>query len=107
MELNCGPDVRWEGEDHITVYDSSAWAERGFCRSCGTHLFYRLKDTREHMIPVGAFAEDEGLSLTLQVFTDEKPSWYHFAEKTKEMTGAEIFAMVQAQADSPGLKPED
>ena len=31
-----------EGEENVGVYASSDWAERGFCRQCGTHLFYRL-----------------------------------------------------------------
>ncbi|NIT13149.1 MAG: GFA family protein, partial [Candidatus Dadabacteria bacterium] len=42
MAVNCGTDVTFEGEDNITVYDSSSWAERGFCSGCGSHLFYRL-----------------------------------------------------------------
>ena len=25
---------------------SSAWAERGFCKNCGSHLFYRLKENK-------------------------------------------------------------
>lgn len=93
MEINCGNTVEIQGEDHIAVYDSSDWAERGFCRTCGTHLFYRLKDTQEHMIPVGLFEEDAGLTLALQVFIDQKPPYYGFDKKTAVMTAAEIFAM--------------
>lgn len=33
-----------EGDEHVGVYSSSDWAERGFCKACGTHLFYRLKE---------------------------------------------------------------
>lgn len=35
--------VTFEGEENVSRYDSSAWAERGFCTRCGTNLFYRLK----------------------------------------------------------------
>jgi len=31
-----------------------------------------------------------------QVFVDEKPEYYDFANKTKDFTGAEIFAMFGA-----------
>ena len=31
-------------QDHLSVYNSSAWGERGFCNACGTNLFWRTKD---------------------------------------------------------------
>lgn len=93
MEVNCGTDVKIEGEDHVSVFDSSEWAERGFCKTCGTHLFYRLKGNGLHIVPVGLFDDDPDLSFTMQVFIDEKPAYYGFSENTKKMTGAEVFAM--------------
>ncbi len=92
MEVSCGSDVSFEGEESISIFDSSAWAERGFCSKCGSHLFYRLKRTRQHMMPVGLFDDDKNLVFDHQVFIDEKPSYYSFADETKDMTGAEIFA---------------
>ena len=93
MEIDCGTDVSFKGEDNITVYDSSSWAERGFCKKCGSHLFYRLKESQQHMIPVGLFDDQEHLVFESQVFIDKKPSYYSFANKTNNMTEAEIFAM--------------
>ena len=93
MEIDCGTDVSIEGADHITVFSSSNWAERGFCKKCGTHLFYRLKETGQHMVPVGLFDNDTGLTFEGQVFVDEKPAYYSFANKTSDLTGAELFAM--------------
>lgn len=93
MEIDCGSDVEFEGDENISVFDSSQWAERGFCKVCGTHLFYRLKEAQLHMMPVGLFDDDSGLELKTQVFIDEKPSYYCFSEKTKNLTGAELFAM--------------
>lgn len=92
MEVTCGADVSIEGEENISIFDSSAWAERGFCSKCGTHLFYRLKESGQHMIPVGFFDDDENLVFDHQVFIDEKPSYYRFANETSDMTGAELFA---------------
>ena len=92
MEINCGTDVSVDGMENVSVFDSSEWAERGFCSKCGTHLFYRLKGTGEHMVPVGVFENTEGLEFDHQVFVDEKPAFYRFANKTHDMTGAEIFA---------------
>lgn len=92
VEAPCGPDVDFTGEEHIAIYSSSEWAERGFCRQCGTHLFYRLKQTRGHHLPLGLFDSDDELTMTLQVFVDERPTYYTFANETEEMTGAEVFA---------------
>lgn len=92
MEISCGSSVLFDGEENISVFDSSAWAERGFCSKCGTHLFYRLKETGQHMVPVGIFDNDDELVFQSQVFIDEKPAYYSFADKTEEMTGAELFA---------------
>ena len=92
MAVDCGTDVSFEGEENISVFDSSAWAERGFCNRCGSHLFYRLKESRQHIMPVGLFDNDEGFVFDHQVFIDEKPSFYCFADETTDMTGAEVFA---------------
>lgn len=91
MAIDCGTEVTIAGGEHVTVYDSSAWAERGFCARCGSHLFYRLKQTGQHMMPAGLF-QDADLVFDHQVFIDRKPGWYRFANETKDMTEAEIFA---------------
>jgi len=93
MEIDCGTDVSFEGEVDIAVYNSSKWAERGFCKKCGSHLFYRLKENRQHMIPVGLFDDQEHLVFESQVFIDRKPSFYSFSNQTNDMTEAEIFEM--------------
>ena len=96
IAIDCGTDVSIEGEEHVSVFDSSAWAERGFCSKCGSHLFYRLKETGQFMLPAGLLDDEGGLTFDHQVFIDEKPSYYRFANETKDMTGAEIFAMYGA-----------
>lgn len=97
MEIDCGTEVSFEGEENITVYDSSSWAERGFCSKCGSHLFYRLKETNQHMVSVGLFDEQKDFIFETQVFIDRKPSFYSFSNNTKDMTEAEIFEMYSPQ----------
>ena len=80
-----------EGEDNVTVYDSSDWAQRGFCRHCGTHLYYRLKATGAYALPAGLLGDLPAATMDLQIFVDEQPPWYAFANDTKCMTGAEVF----------------
>ena len=92
MEVDCGTEVSFSGEDKISIFDSSQWAQRGFCSQCGSHLFYQLKGTGQYMIPVGLF-DDEGFVFDHQVFIDEKPFYYHFTNKTKDMTGQQVFEL--------------
>ena len=101
MEIDCGTDVTMTGEDNVTVYPSSEWAERAFCNKCGSSLFYRLKGTGEHMVCAGIFDDDDSLTFTSQVFIDEKPAYYSFAEETENRTGAELFAMIESEQQEP------
>ena len=84
--------VRISGEEFISRYASSEWAERAFCSQCGPHLFYRLKATDQQILSTGLFDLDDELKFDHQIFIDEKPGYYCFAGKAKNMTGAEVFA---------------
>ena len=95
--LQCGTDVDIAGEEKVSVYQSSPWASRGFCSDCGTHLFYRLNKTGEYNMPVGLFPRLEGLVMNMQYFSDKKPDYYCFSNKTKEMTEADIQAYFASQ----------
>lgn len=92
MVVDCGADVVFDGEENIKVYESSAWAERGFCANCGNHLFYRLKAANQYMLPAGLFDDHPPLVFDHQVFIDEKPEYYSFSNRTHNMTGQELFA---------------
>lgn len=87
-------DVVFEGAEHISRYRSSDWAERGFCNRCGANLFYRIAAHDAYQMAAGAFDDQNGLRLSLQVFIDEKPDFYAFANETKTMTGEQMAALV-------------
>ena len=73
-----------------TAYRSSEWAERGFCPTCGTHLFYHLLPTDEYILSAGLFQE-QGFELTGQIFIDEKPDFYALKNDTPTLTGQQVF----------------
>jgi hypothetical protein len=91
--------VKFKGEESISRFNSSQWAERGFCISCGTHLFYHLKANNEYVLLAGLFNDVEGFVLDHQIFIDEKPAYYNFKEQTKCMTGAEVFAQYSEDSE--------
>ncbi|MCV2401591.1 GFA family protein [Marinomonas sp. C2222] len=88
--VQCGTEVVIEGKQSIKEYDSSAWATRGFCVECGTHLFYKLKETGAYNMPVGIFSGLDNIEMDMQYFSDQRPHYYCFSNQTKEMTRAEI-----------------
>lgn len=93
--LRCGTDVEIQGEEHIRYYESSAWARRGFCGECGTHLFFQFHDSGEFNMPVGLFRDLPELTMSMQYFSDQRPEHYCFTQKTKAMTREEIFNLFQ------------
>ncbi|MBL4851705.1 MAG: GFA family protein [Gammaproteobacteria bacterium] len=99
LAIDCGTQVSFNGEDNISVYDSSEWAERGFCKQCGSNLFYRLKDNQQYMMPPGLFDGFDSLTFDHQIFIEEKPDYYDFANDTHNMTGAEVFAAFSQKED--------
>lgn len=95
LEIECGTDVRFEGEENITVFDSSEWGERGFCSKCGSNLFYRIKRNGSTGIAAGLVDDMSGFSMYAQVCIDDKPPYYSFADKTKDYTCQEMFDMFE------------
>jgi hypothetical protein len=88
-----------EGEEHVTVFASSDWAERGFCSRCGTHLFYRLRSGELYAMPVGMLQDGPDWIFEQQVFIDEKPAWYAFVNETRNLTGEQVFAAFAPPSD--------
>jgi hypothetical protein len=96
--VDAGTNVNIEGEEFISLYNSSDWAERGFCKKCGSHLFYRLKEQKQYFVPFGILSNTEQHKFTNQIFIDKKPAQYRFANETKDLTEAQVFAKFTAGA---------
>ncbi len=92
-----GHKVDFTGHESIAIYSSSFWAERGFCKTCGTHLFYRIKETGFYNFPLGIIENNEQLRFHLQIFIDNKPDHYNFENQTMLMTEADVIAKYSAQ----------
>lgn len=94
LTVESAGNIKFEGEEHISVYNSSDWAERGFCSKCGSHLFYRLKDASHNFcnFNLGTLEKHETFSFTTQIYIDAKPRNYAFSNTTKDMTEKEVLA---------------
>lgn len=79
-------------ENQVTRYSSSAWAERGFCKTCGTSLFYHGLSDDSYYVAVDLFEDNEHFELQEEIFYDRKPAYYAFSNTTQKVTEAEILA---------------
>lgn len=96
LGIQCGSDVSFTGEEHIKRYASSDWAERGFCGKCGSNLFYCFTPASNYSFTAGLFDDPGAVTLGDQIFIDEKPAFYNFAEDTEKKTGADVIAEAEA-----------
>lgn len=106
LAVGCGPKIEIEGTDNVRRYKSSEWAERAFCGSCGSNLWYHLRPgdfsaEGEYIVSAGLFDDQDAMHFDHEVFVDGNPGWYRFAgqEGRKQMTEADIMAMVAGKQE--------
>lgn len=89
-------DVQFVGAEHLATYRSSEWAERGFCRNCGSNIYYRALDSDGYELCAGTFDVTQGLTMTEEIFVDRKPDGYAMAGDHPRLTEAETIARYKA-----------
>jgi hypothetical protein len=98
LSVSCEGNVEFDGEANIEVYRSSSVGERAFCRRCGSALFWRMHGSHHYAFSAGVIEDQSGLAFKKQIFIDEKPPYYDFANDTERLTGEEVVASAEAQA---------
>ena len=81
-----------EGGESISWYRASPSAERGFCATCGSALFWRHEEEAHTSVLAGAFDQPTGLWITSHIFCADKGDFYEIAD-----------GMPQHAQASPGL----
>jgi len=85
-------DPKIEGEKHIALYAASEWGERGYCRHCGTTLFWKMKGKPIHNLAAGLFDDQTYLSVKQEIFVDRRAPWQGAWDGAKHSTEAQEFA---------------
>ncbi|WP_226780099.1 GFA family protein [Oceaniglobus trochenteri] len=74
--------VTWAGAENIARRATSAWAERAWCRECGSGLYYKVTMQGEWSgkldIPLGLFDEPDGFKMSHEIFIDHKPDSFEY-----------------------------
>ncbi|MCK0121916.1 GFA family protein [Loktanella sp. F6476L] len=71
--------VTFTNDAGLAWYASSGWAERGFCNTCGSTLFYRLTGKDDLGIAAGCLDDDAGLKPGKHIFVADKGNYYEIA----------------------------
>lgn len=92
LAIPCGTGIKIRGNEYLSEFSSSPWAKRGFCRSCGTHLYFKMNQSGSYNILLGVLNIDKNaeLQMSMQYFIDLKPDYYSFDSDCPVMTEAEV-----------------
>jgi hypothetical protein len=69
-------DLEVEGAENVTWYQSSPNAQRGFCKACGSALFWRMEEQDYTSIMAGAFDGPTGMDVGVHIFCADKGDFY-------------------------------
>jgi hypothetical protein len=65
-----------EGAELVGFYRPAVGFEKGFCTSCGAHLFSRNPDDHDFVsVRLGAFDDDPGIRPSYRQFVDYAAPW--------------------------------
>ncbi|POF34477.1 GFA family protein [Roseibium marinum] len=72
--------LRFTCDDGLAWYRSSDFAERGFCKACGSSLFYRMDGDDTIAIAAGCLDTSDGLTTGKHIFVKDKAGYYEIGD---------------------------
>jgi hypothetical protein len=75
-------EFRWlSGEDQIGRYEATPGVARGFCRRCGSTLFWDAVANAAHFgLALGTVDGDPGVRPSLHIFVGSKAPWFEITD---------------------------
>jgi len=80
-------------EGPVTVFKSSDWAQRAFCSTCGSTLWYGMQHDGSRNLAAGLFADLGGAQMVQEYFVDECLYGAGFAGAHEKLSRQETFAL--------------
>ena len=80
-------DMALKGADRLAWYESSDTARRGFCRGCGSSLFWEPAHRKHVSICAGALDLPTGLVSARHVFVGNKGDYYRITDHAPQSPG--------------------
>jgi hypothetical protein len=72
--------VTIEGGDNVTWYRSSEKVRRGFCRTCGSPMFFDPIHRDWIGLSMGSFEKPTDTKLAIHIFVADKGDYYEIAD---------------------------
>jgi hypothetical protein len=72
--------LHFTSEAGLKWYRSSDRAQRGFCKDCGSSLFWRLDGEDATAIGIGTLDGATGLTMTKHIFVADKGDYYDITD---------------------------
>ena len=69
-----------EGEENVTWYQSSKKVRRGFCKICGSSLFFDPPHLDWIAVSMGAFDDPTNTKIERHIFVADKGDYYDIAD---------------------------
>lgn len=99
LSLQCEGDWQVNGEDNLSWYNSSEFAQRGFCKTCGTHMLFKVNDGSYYGVTAGSLEDNEQFKLSMHIFIDKKPDYYDFKDDCPRLTEKEFLEFVGVEQE--------
>lgn len=81
-------NIRLTGAEELAWFQSSERARRGFCRICGSSLFWEPIDTGRVSIAAGCLDGPTGLRTVRHIFVHDKGDYYEIADGLEQLSGS-------------------
>jgi hypothetical protein len=78
-----------EGMDEVSWYRASDAARRGFCRTCGSALFWQADGADYMSIMAGAFDQPSGLAIGYHIFCADKGDFYEINDDRPQFAASQ------------------
>jgi hypothetical protein len=95
-----------EGAEQLKWFAASAHAERGFCGTCGSSLFWKPADGTRISVLAGTLDPPTGLHVGAHIFVASKSDYYEIADGAPRLEhGAGAAALVEDE-EIAGRRPK-
>ena len=78
-------DYTFSADKSLKWYRSSDEAERGFCATCGSNLFWKPTAKTTMSVAAGALDGATGLKTTQHIFVSDKGDFYELPEQGEKL----------------------
>jgi hypothetical protein len=79
-------DFTLVAEDGLSWYTSSEIARRGFCRRCGSSLFYEPTGSGNICVAAGSIDPPSRLATCRHIFVDSKGDYYEITDGLEQLS---------------------